>query len=397
MLFCELTLSHTIPDPPNSPASTHPQVELERQKIVVGEVVRAPPPRYGTVESYTTSRLHKALNPVPSEAAVMKVAVGWGHSVVLDGTRVRAHTPQRQQPYPLSPLSHHHTHTYTHTHARTTASGRVYTCGSNAKGQCGLGPGGAPALVTPRELEVDLPQRQDAASVAARAFPVGCAVRYKCRRGVVVGAARGRVGVCLDTYKEGVRETLGVLPSELVRIDEESEGAGEEGAAASSPTPAGDAAAAERVFVDDVACGRSFSAAVSGGLAYVWGTLELPSTSAAAGVEEEGVVLPRMAALRDGRRVTPQACPALGGSRPRVLPAAVFAPGGEAVCVRHVFPAFDGLFAVVEPLAEGGSEEDGRGGGGGGAAPSSEAGSGSSAGAREEHTPSPPPLPSGMD
>ena len=66
---------------------TPQRVVCSQQEVAVEAVVKQKEiPRYGTVESYKySSKLHKPLTPIEPAAAFTKVAMGWGHSLFLDG------------------------------------------------------------------------------------------------------------------------------------------------------------------------------------------------------------------------------------------------------------------------------------------------------------------------
>ncbi|KAJ9449702.1 hypothetical protein DIPPA_34202 [Diplonema papillatum] len=238
-------------------------------------------PRYGTLESYQTSRLTKRLPAVNHEAAFTTVSVGWGHSLFLD------------------------------------ASGRVFSSGLNTKGQLGVGLTKLTKFTTLQEVKVEAAYSDSSTSLAARKAPIGAEVLYEGNPGTVVGCARGRVGVLMEG--EESKGPIGVPPVEVqvVRRPEEQP--------------------PDTLFVDDIACGATFSAALSGGVLYLWG--QLP-TDAPAGSEE--LLHPRV----------------LGGWVPTLAPFSLFSDafgageGDDGIRVRRAFHVCNRLLLVVDRVSD---------------------------------------------
>ena len=314
-----------ISNPPQMPSPTQ---TVHSTKVVHDAAV----PRYGTAESYTYSKLHRPLPPVEHTAAFVKPSVGWGHVCLLDGI-------------PPSPPSLPHPSTTT-----LSASGRVFSCGSNATGQCGQGLTRTGAFRDLQEVKVEAPLDSGCAATTARTFRINDTVSFEGRRGHVIGLSRGRVGIRLD-LPDATRD-VGALPSEVTLLQRASE------------DPPND----ERVFVDDVVAGTSFSAALSGGLLYVWGRLSLSNSKVEGGEAGKGekkekgedeaeIVQPT---LPDGRKVRYHAPLTLGGPRPALVPSSFFSETDCNVVVKSVFCVQHGLLAVVE--CEEGKVEGGGGG-----------------------------------
>ena len=121
------------------------------------------------------------------------------------------------------------------------------------KGQLGIGLHKKIAFTGLQEVKIALPTSNSSADVAKRTFRVGANIKWKGDEGVVINHSRGRLGLELS---DGTH--VGALPGDVYL---------------NKPTQGSDGEDDERVFVDDIVCGTTFSAALSGGLLYLWGDI----------------------------------------------------------------------------------------------------------------------------
>eukprot|EP01063_Lacrimia_lanifica_P012511 TRINITY_DN1916_c1_g1_i1.p1 TRINITY_DN1916_c1_g1~~TRINITY_DN1916_c1_g1_i1.p1 ORF type:complete len:571 (+),score=206.10 TRINITY_DN1916_c1_g1_i1:81-1715(+) len=290
------------------------KVHAETQDIEVEEVIKAnTPARYGTAESYMYSRLRKPLDPIDPEGRFTKIAVGWGHALFLD------------------------------------ASGRVHASGSNVKGELGIGVSKKNGQNTLQSVPIQQPINER--TRVRRRFKIGGKVQFlDGREGVVTGHARGRVGVKLNDSGA----VCGAHPCDLHIIRD----AGSKSPRAASPRGASprrrasmlfqdadwDSDEEEHVFVDDIACGSTYSAAVSGGMLFVWGhfhpDLENP---------------PDPPRLSNGKIVPLYNPPPFGGPNPTFVPPSLLQLGAGAeempVEVVAMYTAGQGIFLLLDTEA----------------------------------------------